>query len=413
MGTAKTTQQHVTRRSLLKGIGYGLLTWQTDVLFRQNRAHAQNVGREIKVIDLKGEHPGVPTLMPDDRTLVSVNQESSNLSLVDMKSYKLIDTISLSGKREPWEIAFTPSGKLGFVSHSAFDGDQEKKSFVTVVDMKHRKEIKQIPVGLRPNGVAVDKKGQWAFVANMGSNSVSVISVDELKVVEEIKVGRSPFDLAVTPDNRELLVVNFYDSSLSVISMDNFEVLDVIPTGTPGLDDPYPEFGGGDSCQIAVHPETGKAYVSNYRTHEIAVVDMKKRRVEKMIPTIKYPFGIQIEPKTNILSVLSGESRKLAIIDLGVSKALSNTLKLRETPMSEQDRQELEAIAAAQDTVIETIPLGKGGGKPPLRIPTSRAQNVTFSYVDPLRGFFYVIPAVPDAQIFGVQIAASSSHSGA
>ena len=123
MGTAKTTQQHVTRRSLLKGIGYGLLTWQTDVLFRQNRAHAQNVGREIKVIDLKGEHPGVPTLMPDDRTLVSVNQESSNLSLVDMKSYKLIDTISLSGKREPWEIAFTPSGKLGFVSHSAFDGD--------------------------------------------------------------------------------------------------------------------------------------------------------------------------------------------------------------------------------------------------------------------------------------------------
>jgi YVTN family beta-propeller protein len=412
--TASAGNRRPNRRTILKSLAYTLLTIKADLLFGVLRAEAQQAGRPISVIDLQGEHPGVPTVTPDGSIVVSVNQESSNLSLVDTSDLRLIGTISLSGRREPWEIAFTPDGKLGFVSHSSFDSSHDEDSIVTVVDMTARREIKQIDVGRRPNGVAVDRDGKYVFVANMGSNTVSVISVQTLERIRDIPVGRSPFDIVVTPLN-VVVAVNFYDASLSFISLPDFNVFATVPVGTPALDDPYPEFGAGDSAQAAVNRWNGDIYVSNYRTHSVAVVDSNTRVVKARIPTIQFPFGISVREEANLVTVLSGESRALGVIDLGPSDHIVERFGGLEPSVRDV---RLQQVRAQTNRQIEVIPLGRGAGKPPLRLPTSRARDLKLLYVDPIRGKMYVIPHDRQSEsgtvLFGGPAErASDAHSGA
>ncbi|GEM_PF-3421686 len=401
-----------SRRGFLKVASSVLLTLQADTLFYINKARAQAAGRPITVIDLQGHHPGVPVMMPDARTVVSVNQESSNLSLVDSYTNSLLGTIELSGKREPWEIAFLPDGSRGYVTHSSFDTDHAQRSIVTVVDMSGRKELQQIEVGARPNGIAVDRLAKYVVVCNMASNNVSIISVETNSVVKEIPVGRSPFDVAFTPDNIAI-VVNFFDSTISFIDMGALEVFDTVLVGTPALENPYPEFGAGDSVQIAINEWNGDAYITNYRTHNLVVVDTQLRRKKATIPTVPFPFGVAAWEASNLVSVLSGESRSIGIIDLGASEHLIQ----RFGGLSEDVRtSELQRANQKANTQIEVIPLGRGNGKPPLRLPTSRARDMKLLYVDPIRGMMYVLPPDPTSEtrtvLFGAN-GAARVHSGA
>jgi YVTN family beta-propeller protein len=411
---ARQPARGITRRNAVQSIAYIMMTITADMLFAALRVSAQQEGRPIKIVDLEGEHPGVPSITPDGRFLVSVNQESSNLSIVEIETQNLVGTIELSGKREPWEIAFTPDGKLGFVTHSSFDTSHGENSIVTVVDMDSRKEVKQIAVGRRPNGAAVDRSGKYVAIANMGSNSVSLISVSKQEVLKEIPVGKSPFDVAFTPDNT-LVVVNFFDASLSFVDVEKGSVFDTLAVGTAALSDPYPEFGAGDSAQIAVNSWNGDVYVTNYRTHNLVVVDSRTRTIKARITTIQFPFGVNVSEEANICSVLSGESRALGLIDLGAHDFMTERFGGLGDDVRAKALGDIDAQANQQ---IEVIPLGRGGGKPPLRLTRSRASDITFMYVDPIRGLLYILPKDPNSEtgllLFGGrEIFARQSHSGA
>jgi YVTN family beta-propeller protein len=57
-----------------------------------------------------------------------------------------------------------------------------------------------IPVGPVPQGVAVTPDGSTAYVANVGSDTVSVITVASGTVASTIPVGEGPQGVAFTPD---------------------------------------------------------------------------------------------------------------------------------------------------------------------------------------------------------------------
>jgi YVTN family beta-propeller protein len=54
-----------------------------------------------------------------------------------------------------------------------------------------------IPVGSGPNGVAVSLAGDYVYVANIGSGTVSVIATATNTVVQTVTVGTNPFNVAV------------------------------------------------------------------------------------------------------------------------------------------------------------------------------------------------------------------------
>jgi YVTN family beta-propeller protein len=96
------------------------------------------------------------------------------------------------GKTKPVRIAFTPDGRLAYVTEGAGAG-------VSIVDVAKQVVIDSISVGRRPWGIAPSPDGRRLYTADGRSDQVSVIDTKRRKVIATIKTGERPNDLLYIP----------------------------------------------------------------------------------------------------------------------------------------------------------------------------------------------------------------------
>jgi YVTN family beta-propeller protein len=179
------------------------------------------------------------------RTLWAVLNTENSLAEIDLASGRLLRAIRVGNApygvvlagdkayvsnwagREPGpHDTAGPSGSAPPVRvdprrHIASDGS------VSVVDLTAGREIRQIPVGLHPCGLAATPDGRYVLVANANSDSVSVIQSRDDRVVETIGVrpdekllfGSAPNALAVGADGRTLYVSNGGNNAVALIEL--------------------------------------------------------------------------------------------------------------------------------------------------------------------------------------------------
>jgi DNA-binding beta-propeller fold protein YncE len=112
-------------------------------------------------------------------------------------------------KSGPSHVVFTPDGKTALVTR---DGDN-KISVLAVDGASVTYTGQDISAGIRPYGIVVSPRGDFAYVANIGAGpgdaaTVSVIALDPkpARVVNTISVGPTPEGLALSPDGKLLAV---------------------------------------------------------------------------------------------------------------------------------------------------------------------------------------------------------------
>ena len=159
-------------------------------------------------IPTQGHNPEHCEFAPDAALLLTSNEGSDNLDVIDLKQKKSIGVIATSG--HPRGAAFVPGTTHVYVA-------QESANTVDVVDLPSRKKIASIPTALRTAGITVSHDGKRVYAANGGAGSVSVIDVASNKVIKEIPVGKRPWNMALTPDGKKLYVANGRSNSVSVI----------------------------------------------------------------------------------------------------------------------------------------------------------------------------------------------------
>jgi YVTN family beta-propeller protein len=89
------------------------------------------------------------------------------------------------------------------------------------------RQLKTIPVGLHPSGLAVSPRGRFVYVANANSDSVSVIDTRGDEVVETVRCrpeARLPFGsganaVAVSPDGGTLYVAEGTNNCVAVVRL--------------------------------------------------------------------------------------------------------------------------------------------------------------------------------------------------
>jgi YVTN family beta-propeller protein len=148
-------------------------------------------------------------------------------------------------------------------------GGATREGSVTIIDPVKGKIIKELVVGLHPNGIISDKTGKFVYITNSNSDNVTVINTEKNDIVETISVrlqpeinpffGDSPDGLCLSPDGKFLYVANGMDNALAVIELGKnananalnaeSKVIGFIPTGA------YPS-----SVTIS---NKGNLYVSN------------------------------------------------------------------------------------------------------------------------------------------------------
>jgi YVTN family beta-propeller protein len=90
---------------------------------------------------------------------------------------------------------------------------------VTVIDGAAGKPVATVPVGDRPEAIAVDMVNNLVYVANTHGNSVTVIDGANNHVLATLPAGKNPYALAVNPSAGKLHVANVDDKSFTIVDV--------------------------------------------------------------------------------------------------------------------------------------------------------------------------------------------------
>ncbi|HMF97660.1 MAG TPA: cytochrome D1 domain-containing protein [Vicinamibacterales bacterium] len=135
-----------------------------------------------------GKGPEGIDLSPDGRDVWSAHSRDGGVSVIDVASKKVTQTINVGTKRSN-RIKLTPDGKFALVS----DIDTGE---LVVIDAPARKEMKRIALGKSPEGILIQPDGARAFVAVNGDNHVAVVDLKTWTVTRTLRTGTGPDGMA-------------------------------------------------------------------------------------------------------------------------------------------------------------------------------------------------------------------------
>lgn len=135
-----------------------------------------------------GKGPEGFDVSPDGREIWAAHSQDGGVSVIDVSSKKVVQTIDAGTKRSN-RLKFTPDGRLALVSD--LDGGE-----LVVLDVPGRKVAKRVRLGKMPEGILIPPGGSRAFVAVNGDDYVAVIDLATLTVTSKIVTGDGPDGMA-------------------------------------------------------------------------------------------------------------------------------------------------------------------------------------------------------------------------
>jgi YVTN family beta-propeller protein len=178
--------------------------------------------------------------------LLSANQTSGSVSLVDIKNARVLCELKTGDK--PSGVALSRDGRRGAVTHwYGYD--------LAILEIKDDKLTLtgRVAVGPEPRGVAITGDGSTAYVAVGVSNEVVRVDLNSKLITGRLAVGREPRGVALSPDESQLLVGNSRSQDMSVIDVKSWKVKKTIPIDADNL------------RQVAISPDGKFGYVANMK----------------------------------------------------------------------------------------------------------------------------------------------------
>ncbi len=307
--------------------------------------------RELPV----GVNPTGVTANPKRNEVYVVNSGSSqtngSISIIDTEKNAVAATIPV--RRQPYFLEVNPAGDMAYVANSGSNS-------VSILDLKTRREIAVVGTGEGPGLVRIAPDGKSLVVTNRVGNSVSILgqvrgpndwrvrkviegcpgATDAVILPDSTKafvacssghqvmaialaraadangpaqpdalealldVGHSPVQLALKPDGGELFVSNYDSDSIS-------EVI----TGTDDVSGAY--LMGSHPVHGLVSADNALLYVSNFRSQDLSIysIDDSKRLVLPLpLHVGDGPDGLAFSARGNLLFVVDARSGDVAVI---------------------------------------------------------------------------------------------------
>jgi len=221
----------------------------------------------IKTIaDTSFNQPYTITLNNDTAKAYVTNSNGTTVTIIDIKANTVLGTID--GFDGPSGLVILPGKMLAYVNN--YGGPEGVLSgngrTISVVDLQTNTIIgAPIIVGLAPSALARSPRGDFVYVTNYvdgnpGTGTMSVLQTSNNKVIATIPGFSGPFALAITPNGRYAYVTNFgsnnftpVGTTVSVVDLQSYKIVDTISLGT-------------QPAGIALTPCGSLAYVTNYNT---------------------------------------------------------------------------------------------------------------------------------------------------
>lgn len=247
--------------------------------------------------------------------------------------------------------------------------------FVSIINTKNNKIIKNIPVAASPRELMVDQTGKFLYVVNRDADCLSVIDTNLNEVITNILVGERPRGIAMDSLSNKIYVANRDSQSISVIDGRNNQVLTSILTrGQPqGMSfnsstmKLYATLSDHDNvlvikddsiineipvgkfpCSVTINEKNNSVYIVNRDSNYVTVIDGLSDKIIQNIIVQKNPFGISIDWERNYLYVCNSGSNTLSKID-GKTNEVIATIKVGNFPLGVGIDQKLNKVYVANE----------------------------------------------------------------
>ncbi len=134
----------------------------------------------------------------------------SFLSVVNVKHARVARRIPVEGRTH--HIAVSPKGDFAVAVHTT-------TGRASIVDLNASTVIKRIPTGTAPNYAVFDRNGDFVYVSNAGSGTVTKINTATWDVAATLSVGKGPEHMEFSPDGKTLFVANVFDNTVSAVTL--------------------------------------------------------------------------------------------------------------------------------------------------------------------------------------------------
>jgi YVTN family beta-propeller protein len=221
--------------------------------------------RQDRVITV-GSNPSALAVNPRRNEVYVVNSGSGTVTVINAETNTVAATIRV--QRQPYFIDVNAQGNRAYVANS-------KSNNVSVLDLARRREIGVIGAGEEPGMARIANDGKTLVITNRASGSVSIADVQSFRV-------RSSFDHC--PGATDAIIMP--DSSKAFIACSAGHQIMVIGLAHAGGSDPLPNDVllsfldvGKTPVHIALKPDGGEAFVSNYDSDTISEVNTSSNEV--------------------------------------------------------------------------------------------------------------------------------------
>jgi YVTN family beta-propeller protein len=303
-------------------------------------------GREAARLAV-GSGPHEAAASPDGRLVVVGNYggvlAGNSLSVIDVAAAKVVDTLVLDAYQRPHGIRFLDGRRLLVTA--------EQQASVLIVDLAERRIERAIVTGQRVSHmVAAPAGGDRAFVANIGSGSLSVLDLRVGQAIEHIATGQGAEGVDVSPDGREVWVSNRGADTLAVIDARDLKTLATLPAA-------------GFPIRVRFDPAGERAFVTVPRDDALLVFDRRSRKLERRIAM---PAG-NVQTEGRLLGSMFGRSS----VPIGVAIDGSG----RRVFVAQSNADQVAEFEMPSGRLLRVIPTGKepdGLAWTPVRVQAGR-----------------------------------------
>jgi YVTN family beta-propeller protein len=250
--------------------------------------------RVVRTIDLdKHRRPHGVAWLPGGRTVAVTAEDSRALLLVDVKSGRVEAAIG-TDQDVSHMVVLSADGRRAYVANIG-------SGSVSVLDLKKRALVKVVPTAAGAEGIALSPDGRTLWVTNREADSVSIIDTTALEVVATAASAAFPIRAAATADARHVLVSNARSGDLTIFDAATRKEARRVPMDLAAADTDGRLFGGrfgGSPVPIGIQipPGSRRAYVANANADAIAVVDLEAWKVVGLLRAGREPDGMAWSP---------------------------------------------------------------------------------------------------------------------
>jgi YVTN family beta-propeller protein len=209
----------------------------------------------------------------------------------------------------PLGVVWSAERKILYVANSLDD---------TVSVIKGTSIFTTIDVGDNPLGIGVTPGGEYVYVANNGDNTVTVIStkdedgneaftIEETIDVDDLDLMEGPYGVVVSPGGNYVYVTNNVSDTVSVIYTYNHEVTSTIDAEDGGL--------GEGPLGVAVSPDGFYVYAANNVSGTLSVVSTSSNTVMTTVDVGAGPWGVDVSNSGDFVYVVNSLDDTVSVIN--------------------------------------------------------------------------------------------------